>query len=305
MNQNQYEYIRTVAEQRSLTRAAEKLFITPSALCKSIQKLEEELNTKLFYRDKKSYRLTYAGQRYLDWSNQILALEKQMHEEISDIVAKKRGILRLGVQLGNIPYAWKIICSFHEAYPQILIQLTEDGSAVLTKKLKNQELDFVISEYHGDTPEFTADTLSDSQFVLVAPKAHPIRTRSQSLEGCPYPAIHLEDILDEPMILPFIGQSLRDQAEAIVQKLQLSLNVMIEASTISTILHFVSSGYGLTFSYDSTVRNYLATMDLTLYSLAELDLTAYRISLLSLKNYYLSETAQTFRQICLEKSMDS
>lgn len=68
MNWNQLQYIVTTAQEKSITKAAKKLFISQSSLTLSIQNLERELGVELFERNRGSLALTYAGQLYYDWA---------------------------------------------------------------------------------------------------------------------------------------------------------------------------------------------------------------------------------------------
>ena len=66
MDTKQIEYILKIAEENNITKAAEKLFITQSALNQQLLKLEKELGTPLFHRSRTNWRLTEAGEIYIE-----------------------------------------------------------------------------------------------------------------------------------------------------------------------------------------------------------------------------------------------
>ena len=68
MNWNQLQYIVTTAQEKSITKAAGKLFISQPSLTLSIQNLEKELGVELFERSRGAMTLTYAGRLYYDWA---------------------------------------------------------------------------------------------------------------------------------------------------------------------------------------------------------------------------------------------
>lgn len=76
MDTRQMEYIIQISEERSITKAAEKLFITQSALNQQLQKLEKELGISLFIRTRSDWQLTPAGEIYVNTARQILNLKK-------------------------------------------------------------------------------------------------------------------------------------------------------------------------------------------------------------------------------------
>ena len=76
MDTKQIEYILKIAEENNITRAADKLFLTQSALNQQLLKLEKELGTPLFYRSRTNWRPTEAGEVYLRNAREILRLKR-------------------------------------------------------------------------------------------------------------------------------------------------------------------------------------------------------------------------------------
>ena len=74
MNPRASQYIQTLAQFGSITRAAGHLYITPSALSRYISTVEKEVGTQLFSRIGNHFVLTYAGERYVEWCRQYDAL---------------------------------------------------------------------------------------------------------------------------------------------------------------------------------------------------------------------------------------
>ena len=75
MDLKQIEYILKIAEEQNITHAAEKLFITQSALNQQLLKLEKELGTPLFYRSRTDWHPTPAGEIYLNAAKDILLIQ--------------------------------------------------------------------------------------------------------------------------------------------------------------------------------------------------------------------------------------
>ena len=80
MNWNQLQYIVTTAQEKSITKAAKKLFISQPSLTLSIQNLEKELGVELFERNRGSLALTYAGQLYYDWALSTLHARERLSD---------------------------------------------------------------------------------------------------------------------------------------------------------------------------------------------------------------------------------
>lgn len=96
MDLKQIEYILKIAEEQNITHAAEKLFITQSALNQQLLKLEKELGTPLFYRSRTDWHPTPAGEIYLNAAKDILLIKKNAYNPIS---AKHRKVISLSDSL--------------------------------------------------------------------------------------------------------------------------------------------------------------------------------------------------------------
>ena len=97
MKQIQLEYFIEVVEQNNFTKAAEKLFISQSALSKSIQSLEKELDTSLFTRDPRELKLTEEGRLVYHYAKDVLNYWHDRTAELFSSLNYKKGTLRFGL----------------------------------------------------------------------------------------------------------------------------------------------------------------------------------------------------------------
>ena len=96
MDIRDYEYIVTIAEQKSITRAAAQLFITQSALTKFLQRTERSLGVALFLKKGNQFLLTEAGQKYVETGRVIMQLDRQLSNQLESEAAIQRHRIRLG-----------------------------------------------------------------------------------------------------------------------------------------------------------------------------------------------------------------
>lgn len=122
----QIEYILKIAEKQNITRAAEKLFITQSALNQQLLKLEKELGTPLFYRSRTNCRPTPAGEIYIEAGRRMLMLKKDTYDKIHDLSEQQKGCLTIGFTAGRgITMFSHVYPEFHQLYPQVHIDPME------------------------------------------------------------------------------------------------------------------------------------------------------------------------------------
>ena len=103
MDLRQIQYIVAIAEENNITRAAEKLYITQSALNQQLLKLEKELGVQLFHRSRTDWHPTEAGEIYLKAAREMLLLKKDTYHRIHDLAKISVLALRLGVGLPCFP----------------------------------------------------------------------------------------------------------------------------------------------------------------------------------------------------------
>ena len=107
------EYMIAIADCGNITKAAESLFITQSGLNQQLIRLENELNTQLFYRTKRHLHLTQAGKIYIDNAREILKIKKNTYTTIQDLTDGTVGEISFGIPK-------EIICLF--TFPLNLIK---------------------------------------------------------------------------------------------------------------------------------------------------------------------------------------
>ena len=85
MDTRQLEYIIAIEEERSISRAAERMYVTPSALSQQLKNLEAELKTTLFVRSREGMSLTPEGNLYLSGARAMMEIKRQAMEKIQQM----------------------------------------------------------------------------------------------------------------------------------------------------------------------------------------------------------------------------
>ena len=104
-------YFKAVAEEKSFTRAAEKLNIAQPPLSRQIQDLEQELDTKLFMRSPHKITLTKEGELFLQYANQILDLVSRSSEEVREVKEGLQGTLYIASSGSPLSRRSILMCS--------------------------------------------------------------------------------------------------------------------------------------------------------------------------------------------------
>ena len=118
MNLNCYQYVISIAENASISKAAKELFITQPALTKYLNKLEADLGVRLFDRSISPLQITYAGELYVQEGRKIIEMHKRLNQQISEMSNMQRGRLTIGINSERGSWCLPVLVpEFRRLYP--------------------------------------------------------------------------------------------------------------------------------------------------------------------------------------------
>lgn len=249
MDFKQLEYIVAVAEERKLLSAAEKLYISSSALSQHVTKLENELGTSLFKRSKSGWILTRAGQIYVEMARNVLQQQKKAILEINDIAENKVGHFTIGVTPGRGTTMFsELFPRFKERYPNIKIGLFEGTVLEASQKLSADELDmaFLTSGFHF--PNIHSRFLKKEEIVLALPKTHRLAGLADQVEeGEQFAVIDISLLNEDEFLLAGKNTTLRAIEDHIFEQAGFKPKVAFETPSILTLNILSRGGFGPSF----------------------------------------------------------
>lgn len=247
-----YEYFLAIAEAGSLTKAAEKLYVSQPSLSQYLKRLESSLGVELFDRSYSPLRLTYTGERYHQYVLQMMRLDENVRKEFQDINNQTSGRLRLGVAL------WRGACllpdifpGFHQQYPDIHIELTEGRSFQLESALMKDKLDIAVMNLPRNLnyEKLTCEIICEERILLAAPTNHPYV--QDLLKTCEflgsYPIASLDLLKHIPLILTKPGQNLTHEVMYALGKNHIEPDILLETGNLTTAINLTAQGIACTF----------------------------------------------------------
>ena len=204
MNWNQLQYVITIAEEKSITKAAQKLYISQPSLSLSIQALEKETGIPLFERNRGEMKLTYAGSLFYEWAISTLHSHTQLEWKLGDIVSGSRTLIRLGLSPHRSERLLApVLERFYSMYENCDIQIIEQPTYILRQMLEEDKLDLILDISSPDTINYESELLVKESFVLAIPDSLcPFSDPSQKEEDISAtPQIHLPALSAIPFIL--------------------------------------------------------------------------------------------------------
>ncbi|PQZ61166.1 MULTISPECIES: LysR substrate-binding domain-containing protein [unclassified Microbacterium] len=248
MELQQLRYVVEVADTLSFTRAAERCFVTQSALSHQIASLEREIGRRLFVRSSRSVRLSEAGQAFVEHARIALRAAERAKEDAAAVDGVVEGTLRIGV----IPTVTAIdvpavLVAYRAAHPRVRVELQVGNSDVLIRRLRQDELDIALLGLRDglDPVGVASHALSRARLVAVFPRGHELALRS---------SIELEDIAGMTFADFPAATSGRAQSDAAFTAAGLTRDVAFEADSATLILGLVEAGLAVTLLAPGTVE---------------------------------------------------
>lgn len=257
-------YVKMVYEQRSFTRAAEKLFISQPSLSAMVKKVEAELGTAIFDRGTTPLELTEAGQAYIEYIEEIEQNEALLNEKLWDIQNLNKGHISVGGSnyiLANIlPLILQCIMPY---YPGIVFETVEENSFSLHQMLLSGALDFVIDSSSTEDSSLSYHNLFEERILLAVPTQDPINSRLiqyqinvSDLGHIQWKSICLPHelarmVLNRPFILLKSENDMYQRARDVFLYFKLQPQVILYLDQLNTSLQYTAHGLGSSFVTDT------------------------------------------------------
>ena len=291
-----FEYFLTIAELKNITKASKKLYLSQPSLSQHLIKLENELGVRLFDRKNNQMKLTYAGEKYLEYVHKFMELDAQMTEEFRQLQTSGHGTLSIGITLWKGAYMLRdLLPIFTKRHPNVELHIQEAGSPTLASMVSGNKLEIAILNAHKRSSDLVYDVLLREPLIMVCKKDNPIvRDLQTSLDN---PAIlDIERLAGETFILPMPDQALSDIINDLFLRKGFKPQKTMMSKNIDTILDLAATGMGWAFVPELVIKLRACTEDLAFVAVDDSTL-AWDVALVSKKDKPLSEQARDFIDI--------
>lgn len=245
MELRQIRYFVILAEELHFGNAAKRIHIAQSALSQQIKKLEDELSTLLFSRDKHSVALTDTGKVFLIESKKILEQVRQAETVASQVANGYQGKLSLGfVESALWNVMPELIRGFRNKYPKVEIVPHHMNTIEQIEALRNGHIDAGLVGTKFDLPGVNFLSIKKDKCLLAVPTWHPLAKRKKidlrNLSNESFVAIRRES---GPFYYDYFIQNCMDNG--------FSPDIVLTADEMQPLLAFVSSGIGIALIHES------------------------------------------------------
>ncbi len=244
------EYYRTfiaVADNKSMTKAAEQLLISQPAVTQTIKNLEGQLNGNLFYRNNRNLELTPEGKMLYDRISVFLKMVDDAENEFSQFSKLEKGEVRIGIStvLTKLLLIDKIK-KFKEFYPGIKVTIENGLTSKLLENLGKGKLDFVIyNRDNTDDYNFDLQSLTNLEYSFIYNPQY-------------FKCTNIIDCLNLPFVIQMEKSYTRETIENFFKSRSTKPNITVEVVSNELVMEFVAAGIGIGCVYSELAkRNHL------------------------------------------------
>jgi DNA-binding transcriptional LysR family regulator len=239
MNLNHLRAFVAVAECLSFSRAAERLHVSQPALSNQIKLLEEDLDARLFERDRRSVSLTAAGKDILDHAGRLLSAAEDLKQRVRRASTGGLGTLRIGfVASATADIVPRMAVAFRKSFPEVALELRNVPTVPQIDALRQRTLDVGIVRLPLREPDIEVLPLLSEPFAIVFSKQHPLRGQQR---------VTVHDLEREAFVCysERLAPDFFQHWTGLCRKSGFTPRILQEVAEMETALALVSAGVGV------------------------------------------------------------
>ncbi|WP_053955862.1 LysR family transcriptional regulator [Inediibacterium massiliense] len=291
INLELYKNFYYVGKYMSFSEAAKELYISQSAVSQSIKALEEKLDIKLFVRHTKKVKFTSEGEALFDYIKNAFHFIHLGENFIASIHTLDTGEVKIAASDTICKYyLLSYIKKFHEAFPNIKIQLINKPSPLCANLLYEGKVDLaVVNVFEQKNKDIKYTEIKKIQDVFIAGKSYKHLKNVQ---------ISLKNLENYPFLSLKKNSTTRNFFEDFLQTNQVSILPEIELESIDLLIELTKIGLGISFVMEDAIQTLTKTDDIFILNVVPKP-PSRSIGILTHKKIPLSTAARNFLSLLI------
>ena len=287
------EYFLTIVKERSISKAAEKLYLSQPYLSQYLAKLENSLGVILLDRSRTPLKLTPAGELFYAYLESQGYLDRQLKSDLQEFQDREQRVVHIGVATwrGSVLLP-DILPRYMRQYPDIQVVLHESPAPKLEELISDNVTDFCIMHIPADTSELTYEMVMQERILLVGNRSHPlVAARMEDGAGMPYFDIRVLE--QETLIMLPPDWRMAKVLHNTFDIYNLKPRRTILTTNNTTAVNLVAEGMGFAFFPESGLKRCNHLDRLAFFTVGDPPL-ACPLAVVYKKNSFLSPAARAF-----------
>jgi LysR family transcriptional activator of glutamate synthase operon len=239
MELQQLKYFREVAAREHVTRAAEKLFVSQSAISRAVTQLEDELGVPLFYRQGRAVVLSPYGRLFLEHATRALSILESGKRLLSEQTGEESGTISLGfLHTLGIEMVPRLIKEYRRKRPRIQFTLLVQRSGeMLMEELVAGNIDLCLSvPGMFEQSDVRWSHLLDEELWIVMPQTHRLAAKR---------TLNMQELSSEPFLALSPEHTLRIIFDKVCADASFSPKIAFEGMDVATLRGLIAAGLGI------------------------------------------------------------
>lgn len=277
----------TVCNEGSMTRAANKLFMTQPSVSQAIKELESYYDVRLFERLSRKIFVTDAGRNLYEYASHIVSLYVKAEDSLKRNGLRKNLSIGVNYTVGAV-LIHRYIREYRALYTDAKVSIYVNKSSDLVKMIRKGELDFALTEEVNHEFDLVQRAFYKDRIVIVASPAHSIFNHNK---------ITVEDIIKEDLLLREKGAGVRNLFEAKMSDWGFPVNPIWESTSTTALVKAAENNFGLAVLPMQLVQQELAAGTLKEVVVKDLNLDR-KLMVVYHRNKLLTDYMQDFVNLC-------
>ncbi len=279
----QLEHFLAVVEERTFTRAAERVCRTQPAVSQSIKKLEEEIGAPLFARDVHEVSLTEVGRVLADYARRMVHLRDEALRQVTELKSLKAGTLAIAAHESAAVYLLPApLRAYLQKFPDIKVGIYRSRLTEIPRQVMDREVDVGFVKDQPAFHELECVEVHSDEMMCIAAPAHPLASRAE---------VRVHDLGAEQFVMHHLCSATADAILRLFERHGTRCRIVAELWSFENIKSFVQEEVGLAIVPGVTVRQELRDGTLVRIPLRELAIPR-RTLMIYREQGYLSDSAR-------------
>ncbi len=263
MDLQQLETFLAVVEERSFSRAAQRLLRTQPAVSQVIRKLEDELGEPLFERASRDGSLTAAGEVLRAYAERMVGLREEAASAVRELKTLERGQLNLAANEYTTLYLLPLLDRFRRISPHISLAVQRALASRIPDELLARRAELGVLSFRPDPEQFRSVMVYSDAVALLVHAGHPLAGRRR---------VHLRELGAQNFVAHNVASPLRRQIIATFAQYKTPLNIGVELPSLEAVKRFVAMGNGVAFMPEIAAAREIERGELVKVPIAEVKL---------------------------------
>lgn len=249
----------TVVEEKSFTKAAEKLLISQPSVSVHIKNLEKEFQTSLFLRSPKLLKITPSGEILYTRAKQMIQIYEHTKRDIYEHHHLVKGTLTIGASFTIGEYVLpSFLAKLQAQYPDINVNVTIGNTKEIAQLVRHFKLDVGLIEGQTDDHELHIEPFMEDELVVVAGTAHPLAAQQH---------VAISELQNEGWVARETGSGTRAYLDLMMSSNGLKMKSMLTISSNQGVKEAVMQNLGLSVLSKSAIKQDVAQGNLAILNL--------------------------------------